>query len=338
MTDVAKLAGVSQSTVSLVINEKNTSTIPKRTQDKVREASQILGYRPNAIARAMHGKGSGVIGFITDELVTTNFAGNMYKGAQDTAWKKNKILMLVDLGKRRKMLDEAIDLMLSYKVEGFYYRNQIPSRVFCCRSGIWRYRLYLPIVYDPLERYTCFVPNEMQGAYDATRYLLQKGHRNIVFLSNELQIPATSIREEGFIKALMENGIEVNDYRLQRIKIKGPDIYRSATKLLQRKERPTAILCYNDRCAVSVYAAVTHLNLEVGRDVSIVGFDNQTVISEFVQPSLSTMQLPHYEMGQAAMKYLSAANNEAQTTKNVLDLVMVERNSVADLYASGRQL
>ena len=330
MTDVAKLAGVSQSTVSLVINGKETSSIPQTTKDKVWEAIRSLDYRPNAIARALQGSGSGVIGFITDELVTTNFAGNIYKGAQDTTWKKHKMLMLVNLDNHRGMLDEAIDMMLSYRVEGFviatkyHHEFLLPDR-----------SMEVPVVFancfDPMGRYASFVPNEGKGAYDAVRHMIERGHTRIAFLSNELKIPATASREQGYLQALKDYGLSCQADMLLPIKIRGSEVYRAATKLLQRKDRPTAILCYNDRCAVSVYSAIADLGLKTGRDVSVVGFDNQTVITEFVYPGLTTMQLPHYEMGKAAMQYLFDLKSGNKIEKKMLDLTLVERSSVADL-------
>ena len=330
MTDVAKLAGVSQSTVSLVINGKETSSIPQSTKDKVWEASRQLDYRPNAIARAMHGSGSGVIGFITDELVTTNFAGNIYKGAQDVAWKKHKMLMLVNMDNHRGILDEAIDMMLSYRVEGFviatkyHHEFLLPDR-----------SMEVPVVFancfDPLNRYASFVPDEYDGAYQAVSYLIEKGHTKMAFLNNELKIPATSSREHGYLHALKDHGIEFSGDYLIPVRIRRAEVYRAATELLQRKDRLTAILCYNDRCAVSVYAAVADMSLRVGKDVSVVGFDNQTVISEFVYPGLTTMQLPHYDMGKMAMQYLFSYQDTDQIEKKMLALTLVERSSVADI-------
>lgn len=330
MTDVAKLAGVSQSTVSLVINGKETSSIPQSTKDKVWEASRELDYRPNAIARAMHGNGSGVIGFITDELVTTNFAGNIFKGAQDVAWKQHKMLMLVNMDNHRGILDEAIDMLLSYQVEGFVIATKYHHEFLLPERAI-----EAPVVFancfDPLNRYASFVPDEYHGAYQAVSYLIDKGHCKIAFLNNELKIPATSSREDGYLQALTDHGIAFSSDMLIHIRIRGVDVYRAATKLLQKADRPTAILCYNDRCAVSVYAAISDMNLHVGKDVSVLGFDNQTVISEFVYPGLSTMQLPHYDMGKMALHYLFEHRETDPITKTMLELTLVERNSVADL-------
>ena len=330
MTDVAKLAGVSQSTVSLVINGKETSSIPQSTKDKVWEASRQLDYRPNAIARAMHGSGSGVIGFITDELVTTNFAGNIYKGAQDVAWKKHKMLMLVNMDNHRGILDEAIDMMLSYRVEGFVIATKYHHEFLLPERS-----MEVPVVFancfDPLNRYASFVPDEYNGAYQAVSFLIEKGHTKIAFLNNELKIPATSSRENGYLQALKDHDIAFSNNYLIPVRIRRAEIYRAATELLQRKDRPTAILCYNDRCAVSVYAAIADMNLRVGKDVSVVGFDNQTVISEFVYPGLTTMQLPHYDMGKMAMQYLFSYKETDQIEKKLLALTLVERNSVADI-------
>ena len=98
MQDVADLAGVSRTTVSFVINETPNSNIPQETKEKVWAAVKELGYRPNVIAQGLRSQTTQTIGFISDEIATTPYAGRMIQGAQDLAWEHNKLLLLVNSG------------------------------------------------------------------------------------------------------------------------------------------------------------------------------------------------------------------------------------------------
>ena len=330
MTDVARLAGVSQSTVSLVLNNSPAANIPDQTREKVLEASRQLGYRPNAIARALHGNGSGVIGFITDELVTTNFAGNIYKGAQDAAWKRHKMLMLINLNNRKGMLEEALEAMMSYQVESFIFATKYHHEFVLPDKQI-----NVPVIFtncfDPLNRYSSIVPNERAGAKHAVKHLIAKGHRKIAFLSNAKRIPATAGREEGYRDALAEHGIPYRRELLKRVQITSIEVFEAVKSLLSYADRPTALLCYNDRGAATAYFACQALGLRVPVDVSIMGFDNQTVITEYIVPGLTTMQLPHYEMGQEAVRFLFSGKELGEVSQTLLDLSLVERASIADI-------
>ena len=95
MTDLARLAGVSQTTVSFVINNVETAGIPFETRERVKSAMAELGYRPNAVAQGLRRQRTNTIGFITDEIATTPFAGQIIKGAQDAGWDNEKILLVV---------------------------------------------------------------------------------------------------------------------------------------------------------------------------------------------------------------------------------------------------
>src|SRR5919106_3191837 len=98
MRDVARVAGVSQTTVSFVINDVPDAHIPKATRERVWAAVKRLGYRPNAIARGLRRDTTDTIGFVSDAVATTPFAGQMIQGAQDAAWERDKLLMLVTTG------------------------------------------------------------------------------------------------------------------------------------------------------------------------------------------------------------------------------------------------
>ncbi|XID93910.1 LacI family DNA-binding transcriptional regulator [Paenibacillaceae bacterium WGS1546] len=304
MTDVAKLAGVSQSTVSLIVNEKPNITIPDSTRDKVWAAVKQLGFRPNALAQGLRSDRSGIVGFMTDELVTTNFAGLIVKGAQDAAWLQRKILMLVNLDDREGMAEETIEKMLEHRVDGLIF------------ATMYHHAVVLPelIREIPTVLVNCFVedrslpsvvPDEVEGGRRATEILIQRGHRRIGFINNTKPIPATFGRVAGYRLALEQHSIPYDDDLVVSLNSGEDGGYQGTQQLLNLPQPPTAIFCYNDRTAMGTYYALIERKLKVPNDVAVMGYDNQEIIAQHLRPSLSTMELPHYQMGQWAIEYLS---------------------------------
>src|SRR5919202_4184065 len=112
MHDVARVAGVSQTTVSFVVNNVDSANIPQETRDRVWAAINELGYRPNAVARSLRSQRSHMIGFLSDEVATTPHAGKIIQGAHDAAWISNKILVVINTGRRAEIEVAAVEMLL----------------------------------------------------------------------------------------------------------------------------------------------------------------------------------------------------------------------------------
>ena len=119
--DVARLVGVSPTTVSFVLNDVVVSGIPEATRMRVRASARELRYRPNGTARLLRTDRSHAIGFVTDEIASTPFAGTVFEGAQEAAWEAGKILMIVNTGKNRVIEESAVEMMLERRVEGIIH-------------------------------------------------------------------------------------------------------------------------------------------------------------------------------------------------------------------------
>ncbi len=303
MQDVAKLAGVSQTTVSFVLNGISDANIPQETQDRVRAAVAQLGYRPNAMARSLRSQRSHTIGFISDQVATTPYAGRMIQGAQDVAWEKGKLLFLVNTNNNSELERAAVQTMLERQVEGIVYATMY----------------HRPVTLPPLLKEVptvlldCFsldrslpsvVPDEAQGGRTATTALLKKGHRRIGFIDNVDPIPATSGRLAGYKQALEEYGITFDSSLLCSDTPDSGGGYRAAMQLMQQADRPTAIFSFNDMMTMGVYDALRKLNLRIPEDVGIISFDNHELIAAHLYPPLSSMELPHYQMGKWAAEEL----------------------------------
>ena len=330
INDVARLAGVSITTVSFVLNDTAESGIPVETRNRVKAAAEHLGYRPNAAARLLRTRRSHTLGFITDEVASTPFAGQIIRGAQDAAWAHGKVVTVVDTGRNDAIKEAVIGMMLERRVEGLIFAAMFhqsvppplaPGEVATVLVDCFAEDRSLPSV----------VPDEVGGGRIATEALLRAGHRRIGFVNLGPGVPASAGRLEGYRAALRSHDLPFDDALVRSTDARGAEVgYQRALELLDLPEPPTAIFCGNDRIAMTVYDAVKERSLRIPDDVAIVGFDNYEVIATHLRPPLSTVALPHYEMGRWAVEYLLNSPDSAggEPPQHLVPCRYVERASV----------
>lgn len=331
MKDVAKLAGVSQTTVSFVVNDVPNAGIPEDTRQRILSAIEKLGYRPNVFAKNLRSSRSHIIGFVTDEIATSPYAGKIIQGAQDIASTARKILFLANTGGDTEIERDALETMLAHQVEGIiyatmYHRTITPSEL------LYEIPSVLLNCYDTHRRLPSVTPDEVQSTLIAMRILLQKGHRRIGFLNSIDTGPAVLGRLEGYRQALAEYRLPFTEDLVCYGKSRQDNGYENTLKLMHLSERPTAFFCFNDQVAMGVYEALTEVKLTIPNDVAVFGFDNLEIIAAYLRPALSTMELPHYEMGQWAVNFLlEHTANKHEKPQPVQHKVMcqyIARNSV----------
>jgi LacI family transcriptional regulator len=305
MNDVAKRAGVSQTTVSFVINENESVSISDETRERVWQAVADLGYRPNAAAQSLRRSRTNLIGFITDYIATTPHAGLIFKAAQEVAWANNKILLLVNTDGKEDLKDAAVEMMLDRQVEGIIYATMY-HRLAHPPASIREAPAVLLDCFDEARSLPSVVPDEVQGGHTATEQLLFAGHRRIGFINNVHLIPATFGRLQGYKMALAAAEVPFDEALVRCDVSDAAGGYRCTMDLMVQPDPPTGLFCFNDRMAMGVYDALRKLGKRIPEDVAVVGFDNQELIAAHLHPGLSTIQLPHYEMGLWAVQKLLA--------------------------------
>jgi LacI family transcriptional regulator len=330
MQDVADLAGVSRTTVSFVINKVPDANIPPETQERVWTAVEDLAYRPNVLAQGLRSQQTHTIGFLSDEIATTPHAVQIIQGAQDEAWQHDKLILLVNTGSDQSLKKAAVNMMLDRQVDGLIY------------ATMYHREVHPPdIVHQlPTVLLDCFVadhslpsivPDEVNGGQRATEFLLQKGHRRIGFVNNSDPIPATAGRLRGYQQALAAYGIPFDEYLVTNNKSEQAGGYDGVMALMNLSNPPTALFCFNDRMSMGAYDALRKLNLDIPGDVAIVGYDNQELIAAHLHPSLTTVALPHYEMGQWAIQHLLKLIDKGDPKDKILQYVipcpLIERDS-----------
>ncbi len=329
MQDVADRAGVSRTTVSFVINQVVDGAIPAETQQRVWDAVAALGYRPNAAARNLRMQRTHTIGFISDHIATTPFAGQMIQGAQDFAWEHGKLILLINTGGRQNMKADAAEALLERQVEGVLYASMYHREV-TPPASLREVPTVLLDSYVADRSLPSVVPDEVNGGRAAVEHLIARGHSRIGMITNVDPIPATMGREKGFRAAMHHHMLPVDESLICAVQSDQAGGYSGGMQLLQRPKRPSAVFCFNDRVAMGLYQAAAELGLHIPAGLAIVGFDNQEVIAPSLRPALTTMQLPHYAMGRWAAEHLLqliGTGVKDNPVQQMLECPLIERSS-----------
>jgi len=325
--DVAKKAGVSFKTVSRVLN--NDTAVRDSTRAKVLAAIEALDYQPNIMARSLRSQRTHTIGFLTDSIATTPYAGQILQGAQDLAWEHNILLLTVTTNGDQEMKQTAVTTLLNRQVDGLIYATMYHREVHP-PENIREAPAVLLDCFIADQSLPSVVPDEVAGGREAVEYLIKKGHRRIGFICDETDVPAKIGRLRGYKEALATHDIPFESTLVHTGTSMQKGGYDCAMSIMQQPNPPTALFCYNDRMAMGAYDALRKLKLSIPDDVSVVGFDNQELIAAHLYPPLTTMELPHYQMGQWATLHLLDLIKEpaAQTAvQQKLPCPLVERLS-----------
>jgi len=332
MTDVARLAGVSQTSVSLILNQTVAARISQATRDRVIAMARDVGYElPGGRPLLANGSRRNMIAYIVDEISTSPHAVVSLDGARDAAWESG-FLVATHVTRSNPEIEATTveSIVTDSNVVGVIY-----STIFTRRVSPPSALLKLPCVLlncHSADKVTpCVVPAEVVGAFRATQYLLGKGHRRIGFINGEPWMEASVDRLKGYRQALATADIAF-DAKLLRsgdwLPLQG---YQLALDLMRLHDAPTAIFCGNDLMAMGALEAAAKLGLRVPEDLSIMGYDDQE-LARYTHPPLSTLVLPNYEMGRRAAELVidMACNKESRTPKTAkIEGPLIERDSVA---------
>ncbi|KAB8141013.1 LacI family transcriptional regulator [Chloroflexia bacterium SDU3-3] len=314
--DVADEAGVSYATVSRVINNK--AHVKPEKREAVLRAMARLGYVANQQARSLAGGRSRVIGLMASEL-STGYMGKIIQGIDEALAETEYDLLLYST--RRRTTREASyvasitrgladGLLLVLPRNPASYLQSLRQRrfpyVLVDHQGIGAAE---PAVGATNER----------GAYDATCYLIELGHRRIGFIGGDMGLRCAVDRLNGYRMALAEFGIAPDPQLVLPGDFMQPAAYQSASALLALPERPTAIFASNDVTAFGAMDAARDMGLRIPDDISIVGFDD-IAMSEMVTPKLTTVRQPLVAMGSAATRALLAMLEDPTQVCERLDL------------------
>ncbi|WP_336098878.1 MULTISPECIES: LacI family DNA-binding transcriptional regulator [unclassified Roseovarius] len=304
ITDVAKAAGVSASTVSRAFN--HPELLKPATRKKIDRAVQRLGYIRNRAAQVMHGRRSGTVGLVVPTIDNAIFAEVIQSFSQRLDAHGFTMLIVshgFDLDREyamtRKLLEHRVDGLVLIGLEHSEATYQLIARQGVASMALWNYR-------DGAELPCIGVDNDEAGRM-AVGHLLGLGHRDIGLIFPD---PTGNDRARGRMvgaeAALREQGIEVPENWRLEAPYSISEAKRGALRLLGQARRPTAVLCGNDIIAQGVLYAAKHLGLGVPEDLSVMGIGDFKGSSE-IEPSLSTIRIPAKRIGTLAADHIAAA-------------------------------
>ncbi|PMQ01115.1 MAG: LacI family transcriptional regulator [Dictyoglomus sp. NZ13-RE01] len=296
--DVAKLAGVSRSTVSFVLNNTPGIKISEETRRRVLEAVKILDYQPNAVARSLAKQKTEVIAFFVLDIVNPVFP-LMARGVEDVARHNGYALILCNTDGKSLREMKYLNIMLERRVDGIItaaLSNEEVSKV------AKRKKLPLVILEHPrLSDHDVVYVDNIEGSYNAVKYLIELGHKRIAHITINPNSIIVKERYEGYKKALEEANIKF-DERLVKIFFDKVDEDQAVEELMSLEDPPTAIFTFSDFMAIQTMKALLRRGYKIPDDVSIIGFDN--TLAELTNPPLTTVAQPFYEMGVKACEIL----------------------------------
>lgn len=323
--DVAAVAGVSTATVSHALNDLGAMT--DETRQRVISVAKEMNYRPNRMASSLRRAKSHTIGFVDDTVATTPFAVRMLKGAQDAAVTRAYSMIVASSASNPELEAQEIALLRSFPVDGV-----VIGRMYHQYVDVDAVAVGMPVVLVNArarnDDVTAIVPDEERIGADATRELLNAGHRRVAHLSITVPGCARDGRIAGYLSAIAG----VAEGRILYASEGTTEASREAALVfLQVVDRPTAVFCFNDQMAMGVYQAAQRLGMQIPDDLSIIGVDDLEIISAALDPALTTVALPHYEMGRRAVEMLIdlIAGRSTSGTTGQLVCDVVRRGSIA---------
>ena len=327
LADVARLAGLSTTAASMILTGRPDTRLSAEAHAKVHEAAANLGYRPNVAARALRTDKSRSIAFISDYVATTRFASGLIRGALAAAEEAKHVMLVLETGGEPAREIEAVEAALDRQVDGLIFAAMRAREVFVPDIAI-----SIPVVMlnGTSARFPVSVlPDEYAGGRSAVQRLRAAGiESGIVLLGHNAKEEEKLFRSEtiarrfaGIRSAMSEDGMsfaaELSCWNWE------PDHGYELTRKLLKSEKPRAILCLNDRLAFGAYQALAEAGLSVPDDVALVSFDNDELAS-YLRPGLTTIGLPHEEMGRRAVELLLGEAPQPA----LVDMPVIERGSL----------
>ncbi len=299
IADVAELAQVSKMSVSRVINGQ--TGVSEKTRQRILDAIEQLGYEPSARSRAAE---SNLIALLIPNITTT-YMGEILRGVSSAAERLNYGLMLYTQGSvdHAQRTSYYLSLLNNTFVDGVLMVVPLDYEVIVHDLKEHDLRYVIVDHHNGTGNEPSVTATNRKGVRDAMRHLLALGHRRIGFITGRMDIVCSLDRLQGYRDGLTEVGLPFDGDLVREGDFMQPTGFQQAQTLLELPERPTAIIASNDVMAFGVMDAAKAAGLTVGRDISIIGFDDTSMASQ-VYPALTTVRQPLAEMGETALDML----------------------------------
>lgn len=329
MKDVARLAGVSTSTVSHVIN--NNRFVSEAVREKVTTAISQLNYAPSALARSLKINQTRTIGMLLTAS-SNPFYAEVVRGVERSCYERGYSLILCNTDGDEDRMNRSLETLLQKRVDGLLIictESHIPSAEI-----LTRYPSIPSVMMDwsPFDGGSDIIQdNSLLGGEMATRYLINRGYTRIACIAGPQDKTPARLRLEGFYQAMAQAGLPVlPGYRVDGdLEFQGG--YNAMNQLLSVNPVPEAVFTSNDAMAVGVYHALFQAGLSVPQDIAVIGYDD-IELARYMTPPLTTIHQPKDELGELAIDTLLHRLAQPGGSQQLLVLTpeLVERGSVGE--------
>ncbi len=326
INSVAEKAGVSVATVSRVLNQKEGYS--EDTRLKVLKIMKEMGYQPNALAQGLAGKRTQTIGVLIPKL-SSMVASTILNGLEDAAHKKEHSVIICNTDNDGKRTTKYLQVLRQRQIEGLIIVSQQLSE----EEVIFLKKMKIPIllISTANENFKHIKVNDYAASYDATKYLIEKGHEKILFLSGTKSDPIAGLpRVFGYQQALKDHGFKVKpeliiygdfDYESGKVNMK---------RALEKKLDFTSVFAASDEMAVGALNIAYNHGLKIPAELSIISYDG-TKLSEMSTPPLTVLNQPFYKMGFDGLNMLIDNINGQKVVSRDIPYSIIERESIKRL-------
>nr|WP_067426509.1 ribose operon transcriptional repressor RbsR [Duffyella gerundensis] len=327
MKDVARMAGVSTSTVSHVIN--NNRFVSEGVREKVQSAIGQLNYAPSALARSLKMNQTRTIGMLLTAS-SNPFYAEVVRGVENSCYERGYSLVLCNTAGDEERMNRSLETLLQKRVDGLLImctESHLPSA-----DILNRYPSIPTVMMDwaPFEANSDIIQdNSLLGGEMATDYLISRGFTRIACIAGPQDKTPARLRLQGYRNAMAAAGLDVpSDYIVEKnFEFQGG--FDGMSELLSLEQPPQAVFTSNDAMAVGVYHALYQAGLSIPQDMAVIGYDD-IELARYMTPPLTTIHQPKDELGELAIDTLIHRLREPGASQQTLVLTpeLVERHSV----------
>ena len=326
--DIAEKTNYSTKTVSRVLN--NDPMVSDKTRKLILDTIKKLGYRPNIIARSLRQQKTNTIGLIMPDILNPAYP-MLFKGAADVLEKNGYYTFVSNTDDNAEKEVEFINDFNSMLIAGLIIIPSSRGKNADVFNDILIPTVILDRELSGVNKDLVTSDNE-KGAYEATKLLIDNGHREILMLSGPVHTVAIQKRVDGWKKAMVENDLYNEDQLIiSEVSFSIRTGHEMMKMALEKKHQIDAIFSCNDTIAIGIMQALTEFGKSIPEDISLVGFDD-SYISQFLNPPLTTVRQPFYEEGKISAEILLDRiknNREEKVKKIILGTKLIIRETVA---------
>lgn len=322
---VSELAGVSLATVSRVMN--NNARVSEKTTAKVKAAMEQLGYRPNSVAQSLASNRTNSVGILVSELHGP-FYGAMMSSIETQLRSAAKHAIIAAGHSNEEDERDGIEFLIGRNCDALILHVEAVSDEYLIELSQGSTPIVLINRYIPSIAEQCISLNNESGGYQATKSLIEQGHKDIAYISGPLWKDDANNRFAGHKRAISENGLTFDPKLMIESNFTDTGGVEAMTELLKQNQPISAVVCANDEMASGAMGVIREQGLDIPSDISVMGFDNVTFAS-YLYPKLSTIDYPIFAMGQmAARLVLNRVYKKELAVEHLFEPQLVLRGSV----------